>query len=74
MAQKASICVLDYPTEKQFHLPSCKAEWEELKSTMINCGIDESKIKSIMQERLENYEKALKEFKENQKAKDTDSN
>ena len=41
---------------------------------MIGCGIEESKIKSIMQERLENYEKALKEFKENQKAIDTDSN
>ena len=72
--KKARIRVLECPTEKQFHLPSCKAEWEELKSTMIGCGIEESKINSIMQERLENYEQAMREFKENQKAIDIDSN
>ena len=42
--KKASLLVLECPTEKQFHLPSCKAEWDELKSTMIGCGIEESKI------------------------------
>ena len=54
---------LQRPTEADFHLPKNQEEWNILKSNMLSCGFDESKISSMMQERLENFKKALTEFK-----------
>ena len=54
---------LPRPTEKDFNLPTNQEEWDIMKSTMLSCGLDESKIKSMMQERLEKLKKASDEFK-----------
>ena len=43
---------------------SLKAEWKIMKTRMIDCGIEESKIKEMMRERFVNFEKAVNEFKQ----------
>ena len=40
----------------------------------MSCGIEESKIKSMMEERFQNYDQAVKEFNKKQSGCDIDLN
>ena len=62
------------PTEKDFHLLKNQVEWDEMKTKMLSCGIEESKIKSMMEERFQNYDQAVKEFNKKQSGCDIDLN
>ena len=72
--KKTNIKVIECPSEKDFHLPKSQAEWDEMKTKMMSCGMEESKIKSMMQERFQKYEQVLNKYKDKQTVSDIELN
>ena len=72
--KKTNINVIECLSEKDFHLPKSQAEWDEMKTKMMSCGIEESKIKSMMQERFQKYEQVLNKYKDKQTVSDIELN
>ena len=54
--------LLKCPTEKDSNLPTCQAEWDEMKMKLGQFGVNEEAAKLTMKQRLVIYEEALKEF------------
>ena len=51
------------PSEKDFNLPTTKDECEKMLNLMTACGIDRAKSITMLKERKEKFEQAVKEYK-----------
>ena len=65
----------------EINFPTCFAcrwiirnNWELYSEQFLSCGIEESKIKSMMQERFKKYEQAFNEYKDKQTVSDIELN
>ena len=54
------------PIEKDFNLPTSQEEWDQMIQKMGQCGIEEKIAKTMLRQRMTEFQKALKEFNESE--------